>query len=70
MSKAKKKRNKKYAGADAATVRPNIIKVQAVSRSKPGQWVYEKKRLLKISGTVALVIVAIIFIISGIVSLF
>lgn len=70
MSKPKKKRNKKYTGADAATDRPSITRVQAVSRSKTGQWVHERKRVLKLAGTVGLIIFAIIMVISGVISLF
>lgn len=70
MTKPKKKRNKKYTGADAATDRPSITRVQAVSRSKTGQWVHDRKKVLKLAGKAVLVVLAIIFIISGIVSLF
>lgn len=58
MAKQKKKRNKKYTGADAATTRPSITKVQAVSRSKVGQWWYERKRIAK-PILIAVVVVAI-----------
>ena len=70
MAKAKKKRTKKYSGADAASTRPNIVRVQAVNRSKFGQWLYERKKLLKTVGTVLLVIAVIVIVISGIISLF
>lgn len=70
MAKSKKKRNKKYSGADASSNRPKITKVQAVSRSKPGQWLYERKRLIKPVGIAVVVILVIALIVSGIISLF
>ena len=70
MSKSKKKRTKKYSGADAATTRPSITRVQAVSRSPLNQWLFEKKRVIKTSGTVLLVLLGIAIIVSGIISLF
>ena len=48
MAKVKKKRNKKYTGADAAATRPTITRVQAVNRSKLGQWLFENQKMLKI----------------------
>lgn len=47
MSKNKKKRNKIYAGADAAITKPVITRIEAVQRSKIGQFWFEKKKLLK-----------------------
>lgn len=70
MAKAKKKRNKKYTGADAASTRPKITKVQAVSRSKSGQWLHEKKTTLRAVGIGLLILAVIALIISGIASLF
>ncbi len=46
MSKQKKKRNKQYKGAGAKQTSPQVIRVAAVKRSKPGQWWHEKKRLV------------------------
>lgn len=70
MAKSKKKRNKKYTGADAASTRPSITRVQAVSRNPASQWLHEKKRVLKIVGTILLICIGVAIIISGIVSLF
>lgn len=47
MAKTKKKRNKSYRGADAKFATPQVIKVEAVDRSKPTQWWHEKKRIAK-----------------------
>ena len=70
MVKQKKKRNKKYSGADSAVKRPTVTKITATNRSAISQWFFEKRQLLRpalaIIGIVALVIV----IIAGIVSLF
>ena len=70
MAKSKKKRNKKYSGADAVQNRPAITRVQAVNRGAIGQWIYEKKRTLKIVGAVLSVGLVIAIIVSGIISLF
>lgn len=47
MVKQKKKRTKKYSGADAAVTRPVVTRVTAANRRKPGQWWFERKRILK-----------------------
>ncbi len=70
MAKVKKKRNKKYTGADAAATRPTITRVQAVNRSKLGQWLFENKKMLKMIRNVLLIGLVVAIIISGIVSLF
>ncbi|NCU29922.1 hypothetical protein EOM60_04945 [Candidatus Saccharibacteria bacterium] len=70
MARPKKKRNKQYSGADASATRPNITRVQAVNRGKIGQWLYEKKRVLKTVGIIILVVIGLIFVISGIISIF
>jgi len=45
--KQKKKRNKAYAGSDAAKTRPSITRISAVRRSKPRQWWHDNKRIAK-----------------------
>jgi hypothetical protein len=47
MVKQKKKRTKKYSGADAAVTRPVVTRVTAANRGKLGQWWFERKRILK-----------------------
>ena len=64
MVKQKKKRNKKYTGADAAMTRPSVTKVQAVSRSTLGQWWYEKKRVVKPILIVSAVILVVVWLIA------
>ena len=64
MTKQKKKRNKVYTGADAALTRPIITRIEAVNRSKPAQWWFDRKRVLKpvlITSSVVLVVVWFIF---------
>ena len=70
MAKVKKKRNKKYTGADAAATRPTITRVQAVNRGKLGQWLFENQKMLKMIRNILLIGLIVAIIISGIVSLF
>jgi len=59
MAKQKKKRNKVYAGVDAAATKTTITRISAVHRSKPAQWWFDNKRIAKpVIITVAVVIVA------------
>ncbi|MEI7539614.1 MAG: hypothetical protein WCJ36_02495 [Candidatus Saccharibacteria bacterium] len=64
MTKQKKKRNKVYAGADAAITKPIITRISAVNRSKVGQWWFDRKKSLKpiliTAGVVVFVIVLIV----------
>ena len=70
MAKVKKKRNKKYSGADAAQQKPVITRVQAVNRNPLAQWIHERQKLLKALGIGALIVLVLVLIVSGIVSLF
>ena len=70
MAKQKKKRSKKYSGVDAATTRPSVTRIQAVSRSAAGQWLYERKKLLRGVGIGVVIVIIVIVIITGIISLF
>ena len=70
MAKVKKKRNKKYTGADAAATRPTITRVQAVNRGKLGQWLFENQKMLKMIRNVLLIGLVVAIIVSGIISLF
>lgn len=63
MGQQKKKRTKKYSGADAASARPSITRVQAVNRSKIGQWWHEKKRVAKPILIAAAVVIVIVWLI-------
>lgn len=59
MSKKTKKRNKKYTGTDAKVDRPNVTRVQAVSRSPAKQWWHDRKRILK-PVIIVVIVVAIV----------
>ena len=64
MAKNKKKRNKQYAGVDAAITKPIITRISATNRSRIGQWWFERKAtLLPIMKTVGIVIFIIIIIV-------
>lgn len=63
MAKQKKKRTKKYSGADAASTRPSITRVQAVSRSRIGQWWHDRKRVVKPIAIAAVVVLVVIWLI-------
>ncbi len=56
---SKKKRNKRYRGRDAATTQPQIVRVDAVKRSKFGQWWFERKRLAK---PIIIAVIVILFV--------
>lgn len=65
MAKQKKKRTKKYSGADAATSnKPSVTKVTAVNRSKLGQWWFEKKRIVKPVAIAAVVLFVIVWLLT------
>jgi len=61
MPKQKKKRNKPYRGKDAKNAPPEVIRVEAVDRSKPKQWWHEKKSVIKPVAIAAVVILIIIW---------
>lgn len=63
MGKQKKKRNKKYTGRDAAMTRPSITRVQAVNRSRLGQWWHDRKRVLKPILIVSTVVIVVVWLI-------
>ena len=70
MIKQKKRRNKKYTGADAATQRPKVIRITATNRSKLSQWIFDRKKFLRAIGVVILAVISLALIISVIISLF
>jgi len=46
-NKQKKKRNKVYRGVDAALDRPVVTRIQAVNRTKIGQWWFDHKKVAR-----------------------
>lgn len=69
MAKNKKKRNKIYTGADAAIAKPAITKIEAVNRSKIGQFWFERKKMLKPIIKTVLIVAGVIILIIEIVRL-
>lgn len=69
MAKQKKKRNKHYTGQDAKTNTPQVIRVEAVQRSRVGQWWHEKKRFAKPVAIAAAVVFIVVFLITELVRL-
>lgn len=69
MTKQKKKRSKVYSGSMAAS-RPAVTRVQAVNRSKIGQWWFDNKRIAKPVAAVIGIIAGLIIVIIGIVGIF
>lgn len=70
MGKNKKKRNKKYSGADAAITQPVITRIEAVNRNKLSQWWFDHKKMAKPILIAAAVVFAVVIIIAQIISLF
>ena len=55
---------------DAAPQRPKVTRITATNRSKLSQWFFDRKKLIRTIGMAVLVVVALIIVISGILSLF
>ena len=70
MSKNKKKRNKKYSGADAAITQPVITRIEAVNRNKLSQWWFDHKKMAKPILIAIGIVLAIVVIVAQIISLF
>ena len=69
MTKQKKKRTKKYAGADAAMTRPSVTRVKAVKRTRAQQWWIDRRRALKPALIAAAVISAFVWLVTEIIRL-
>lgn len=69
-SKQKKKRNKKYQGADAKVTTPSIVRVSAEERSRFKEWWLVYGQLTRIIGVIAGFIAVIVLLIVGIIGLF
>lgn len=69
MAKQKKKRTKKYQGADAKVTTPQVVRVSAEERSRFKEWwlVYgQLTRLVAIAVTILLVVILLVIGIVGI----
>lgn len=61
--KHKKKRNKRYQGADAAMTKPTVTRVSAANRNKVEQWWFDNKRVVKPVMIAAAIVLAIIWLV-------
>ena len=68
-NKSKKKRNKRYTGADAAQG-PVLHRYEAVERTRIGQYVHDHKLRVRIIGIAAAVAGGLALLISAIVTVF
>lgn len=59
MAKQKKKRNKAYSGADAASASPTVTRISAVNRSKFGQWWFDNKKVVRPIAIAAVVVIVV-----------
>lgn len=69
-NKQKKKRNKRYHGADAKVTAPSVVRVSAEERSAFKEWWLTYGRLVRVLGGIIGVIAALILLIIGIIGLF
>ena len=69
MAKQKKKRTKKSSGNEAKVARPVVTRVTAANRSRPSQWWFERKKILKPLIITSLVLAALVILIIEIVRL-
>jgi hypothetical protein len=70
MAKQKKRRNKRYHGADARLTTPSVMRVSAEERSAFKEWWLVYGRLVRFSGIVIGIIVLVVFCLIGIIGLF
>jgi hypothetical protein len=69
MAKVKKKRNKVYRGASAAHSQPSVTRIAAVNRSKPAQWLYDRRQLARPALIATVTLFVLILLIIGIAEL-
>lgn len=70
MAKQKKKRTKKYQGADAKATTPTVVRVSAEERSRFKEWWLTYRQLVKIGGAILSIVVLVVIVIIGLVGLF
>jgi len=68
-NKQKKKRNKKYQGADAKVAAPQVVRVSAVERSRLKEWWLTYGRLAKFAGAAVGILLAVILLIIGLIGI-
>ena len=69
-AKQKKKRNKKYQGADAKVTAPQVVRVSAEERSRFREWWLTYGKLTKFIGTAAGILLVIILLLIGLIGIF
>lgn len=69
-NKQKKKRNKKYQGADAKVQAPVVTRVSAEERSRFKEWWLQYKQLVRVLGIFVGILFVLILLIVGIIGLF
>ena len=69
MAKQKKKRNKRYTGADAKSSIPTLVRVQAEDRGALKEWWVTYGKIVKILGGVIGVLLALVIVIIGIIGM-
>jgi len=68
--KQKKKRNKKYQGADAKITAPQVVRVSAEERSRFREWWLTYGRLAKFAATAVGILLIIILLVIGLIGIF
>ncbi len=69
-AKQKKKRNKKYQGADAKISTPQVVRVSAEERSRFREWWLTYGRLTKFVGAAVGIVLAVILLVIGLIGIF
>jgi len=69
-AKQKKKRNKKYQGADAKVTTPQVVRVSAEERSRFKEWWLTYGKLAKFIGAAVGVLLVVILLVIGLIGIF
>lgn len=68
-NKQKKKRNKTYSGTGAKQTQPQVIRVEAIKRSRGAQWWHDNRSRIRLGAAIVLVVVVLLLVIIGIIQL-
>jgi hypothetical protein len=68
-NKQKKKRNKRYHGADAKVTAPSVVRVSAEERSRLKEWWLVYGQLARVIGALAGIVFVLILLVVGIIGL-
>lgn len=69
-AKQKKKRTKRYQGADAKVQKPLVTRVSAEERSRLKEWWLSYGQLVRIVGAIVAVVFVVILLVVGIIGMF